>query len=114
MIIAKAFCQKVYPPYEKKYFLRDEIDEIIFFNTYKKIVSKKERNFQINLDESLWLYCGYLINEIRSGISLDIIRKEISKVLSVNQTMIGVDEFLKNVRFEIYINSQKYTIILET
>jgi hypothetical protein len=44
MILIKAQCIGSKPPIIKKYFLYDDIDEIIFFNTLNKINTIKKKN----------------------------------------------------------------------
>jgi len=43
MILIKVQCIGINPPIIKTYFLRDSIDEIIFFNTLNKINTKLKR-----------------------------------------------------------------------
>jgi urease gamma subunit len=105
MILIKAQCTGIKPSIIKTYFLQDDIDEVIFFNTFNKINTKLERKIPINLDESVWFYCGYLINQIRNGISIDQIKKDIIYTLSADKLMIGVKEFLTEIYFEIMIGT---------
>ena len=113
MILIKAQSIGINPPIIKTYFLQDNIDEIIFFNTLNKINTKLKRNLPINLDEAIWLYSGYLIEQIKKDISLDKIQNEIIHILNAHQVMIGVKEFLKVINFEITIERYKSNIIIK-
>jgi urease gamma subunit len=83
--------------------LRDEIDETIFFNTFKIIETKIIRQLRINLNESMWFYCGCVLNQLRLGTAVDEIRINLSKILSEEMVMIGVVELMKKIEIEIKI-----------
>lgn len=84
-------------------FLRDEIDETIFFNTFKIIETKIKKQLRINLNESMWFYCGCVLNQLRLGTSIDEIRINLSKILSEEMVMMGVGELMKKIEIEIKI-----------
>jgi len=83
--------------------LRDEIDETIFFNTFKIIETKIKKQLRINLNESMWFYCGCVLNQLRLGTSIDEIRINLSKILSEEMVMMGVGELMKKIEIEIKI-----------
>jgi urease gamma subunit len=89
------------PPTQKYFFFADDIDETIFYNTFEKIKSKVDSGLKINLDESIWLYCGYIIREIRRDNNLNKIKDKLSKLLSPDKVMIGVTDIMKKNTFEI-------------
>ena len=113
MIRIKVSCIGIMPPTQKYFFLADNIDEIIFYNTYEKIKTKVNRGLRINLDESIWLYCGYTIKEIRLGKDLSQIKEKISKLLSHDGVMIGVPEIMKKNNFEITIGKKQFHFDIE-
>jgi urease gamma subunit len=113
MILIKVQCIGINPPIIKTYFLRDSIDEIIFFNTLNKINTKLKRKLPINLDEARWFYSGYLFNLIKKDIPLDKIKKDNGHILNDDQLMIGVKEFLKEINFEIMIETFKTILRLK-
>ena len=84
-------------------FLRDEIDETIFFNTFKIIETKIKRQLRINLNESMWFYCGCVLNQLHLGTAIDEIGTNLSKILSEEMVMIGVAELMKKIEIEIKI-----------
>ncbi len=84
-------------------FLRDKIDETIFFNTFKIIETKIKRQLRINLNESMWFYCGCVLNQLHLGTAIDEIRTNLSKILSEEMVMIGVVELMKKIEIEIKI-----------
>jgi urease gamma subunit len=83
--------------------LRDEIDETIFFNTLKVIETKIKRRLKINLNESIWFFCGFVINQLHLGNTIDEIKINLSKILSEEMVMIGVGESMKKIEIEIKI-----------
>ena len=113
MIRIKVSCIGIMPPTQKYFFLADNIDEIIFYNTYEKIKTKVNRGLRINLDETIWLYCGYIIREIRLGNNLSQIKEKISKLLSHDGVMIGVPEIMKKNNFEITIEKKQFHFDIE-
>ncbi len=113
MIRIKVSCIGIMPPTQKYFFLADNIDEIIFYNTYEKIRTKVNHGLRINLDESIWLYCGYIIKEIRLGKNLSQIKEKISKLLSHDGVMIGVPEIMKKNTFEITIGKKQFHFDIE-
>lgn len=113
MIRIKVSCIGIMPPTQKYFFLADNIDEIIFYNTYEKIRTKVNNGLRINLDESIWLYCGYIIKEIRFGKNLSQIKEKISKLLSYDGVMIGVPEIMKKNTFEITIEKKQFHFDIE-
>lgn len=113
MIRIKVSCIGIMPPTQKYFFLTDVIDEIIFYNTYEKIKSKVNRGLRINLDESIWLYCGFIIKEIRQGNNLHQIKEKISKLLSYDSVMIGVTEIMKKNTFQITIEKKQFHLDIE-
>ena|SRR5215212_9893300 len=84
-------------------FLRDEIDETIFFNTFKIIETKIKKQLRINLNESMWFYCGCVLNQLRLGTSIDEIMINLSKILSEEMVMMGVGELMKKIEIEVKI-----------
>ena len=113
MIKIKVSCIGIMPPTQKYFFLADNMDEIIFYNTYEKIKTKVNRGLRINLDESIWLYCGYIIKEIRLGKGLSRIKEMTSKLLSHDGVMIGVPEIMKKNNFEITIEKKQFHFDIE-
>jgi len=85
--------------------LRDEIDETIFFNTFKVVEAKIKRQLRINLNESMWFYCGCILNQLFLGTDIDEIRTNLSRILSEEMVMIGVVEFMKKIEIEIRIGT---------
>ena len=84
-------------------FLRDEIDETIFFNTLRIVETKIKRQLRINLNESIWFFCGCVLNQLHLGTAIDEIRTNLSKILSEEMVMIGVVELMKKIEIEIKI-----------
>ena len=103
MLLIKVHCFSLHQTIHHNIFLRDDIDETIFFNTFKIIETKIKRQLRINLNESMWFYCGYVLNQLHVGTAMDEIRTNLSKILNEEMVMIGVVELMKKIEIEIKI-----------
>ena len=56
---------------------------------------------RINVNESLYIYLNYIINQLRLHKKKSEIITNVSKLLTSNQVMIGVPESLRKVNFNI-------------
>jgi urease gamma subunit len=89
------------PPFIRLFEYPDKSDESIFFDAIKMINEKLARNLKINVNECLMIYCAYVIEQLHTGNSIKSIEENATKVLSVNQVMIGVPETLKKISFGV-------------
>ena len=102
------------PPFTRIFEHGDKTDEQIFFNSVDMVKEKLVRNLKINTNEALLVYCAYIVNELRSGKSKNTIEKNVSKILSTHNVMIGVPETLRKITFETTIDDlPKQVIIFE-
>ncbi len=93
---------------------KDKSDDLIFYSTVEIIKQKLARNLKINVNESLIMYCAYVVNELRTHKSTNSIEKNASKILSTDKVMIGVPETLRKITFEAIVdNMPKKQIILD-
>jgi urease gamma subunit len=105
MLLIRIRCFSSYQIIHQNIFLRDEIDETIFLNTFRIIETKIKRQLRINLNESMWFYCGSILNQLFLGTDTDEIRTNLSKILSKEMVMIGVVEFMEKIEIEINIGT---------
>jgi urease subunit gamma len=56
---------------------------------------------RININEALYIYLNYIINQLRLHKKKSEIITNVSKLLTSNQVMIGVPESLRKVNFNI-------------
>lgn len=103
MLLIRVQCFSPHQIIHHNIFLRDEIDETIFFNTFKIVETKIKRQLRINLNESMWFYCGCVLNQLHLGVTIDQIRTNLSKILSEEMVMIGVVELMKKIEIEVKI-----------
>lgn len=101
MLLIRVQCFSSHETIHHNIFLRDEIDETIFFNTLKVVETKIKRQLRINLNESIWFFCGHVINQLHLGLGIDQIRTNLSKILNEEMVMIGVGELMKKIEIEI-------------
>jgi hypothetical protein len=98
----------------QNFFLGDEIDEIIFLNTFRKIERKVQNEVRINLNEVIWYYCGYIISELTARNENLAIKNNLSNLVRKDMVMIGVSEFLKKIEIGIQRdNSKSYNFSVE-
>ena len=102
------------PPLIRVFEYKDKSDDLIFYSTVEIIKQKIARNLKINANESLIMYCAYVVSELRAHKSINSIEKNASKILSTDKVMIGVPETLRKIRFEAMIdNMPKKQITLD-
>jgi urease subunit gamma len=92
------------PPLVKIFQYQDREEEYIFFNTVASIKKKIGMRLKINTNETLAIYCAYLIEQIRSYVSLDQIEKAAQSILSSDQVLIGVPETLREMSFDAIVD----------
>jgi urease gamma subunit len=99
----------------KNFFLADEIDEIIFLNTFRIIERKVQNGVRINLNEVIWYYCGYIISRLSSGQENSELQNNLSNLIRKEMVMIGVSEFVKKLEINIQLGySKSYNFTLQT
>ena len=102
------------PPLIRVFEYKDKSDDLIFYSTVEIIKQKIARNLKINANESLIMYCAYIVSELRAHKSINTIEKNASKILSTDKVMIGVPETLRKIRLEAMIdNMPKKQITLD-
>lgn len=62
---------------------------------------------RININEALYIYLNYIINQLRMHKKKSEIITNVSKLLAPNQVMIGVPESFRKVNFNINIESKQ-------
>lgn len=92
------------PPFVKLIQYPDKEEESIFFNTVASIKKKIGRGLKINANETLAIFCAYVIEQIRDNKSLDQIENAAQDILSSDQVMIGVPETLREMSFNVIID----------
>ena len=100
------------PPFTRIFEHGDKTDEQIFFNSVYVVKEKLARSLKINTNEALLVYCAYIVNELRSGKSKNTIEKNVSKILSTHNVMIGVPETLRKITFEATIDDLPKEVII--
>lgn len=100
------------PPFTRIFEHGDKTDEQIFFNSVDMVKEKLVRNLRINTNEALLVYCAYIVNELRSRKSKNTIEKNVSKILSTHNVMIGVPETLRKIAFEATIDDLPKEVII--
>lgn len=93
------------PPFTRVFEYRDKFDEQIFFDSLEKIKDKLAKNLRINTNESLALYCGYVVDQLRARISIECIENNAARILLSDKVMIGVPETLRRISFEVILDN---------
>jgi urease gamma subunit len=92
-------------PFTRIYQFYNKTDYIILSNSIKTINNKLSRKMKININETLYIYLKYLIDQLRSHKKRNEIIKNASKLLTPDQVMIGVPESLRKINFNIKLRS---------
>lgn len=82
----------------------DKEEESIFFNSVASIKKKIGRGLKINANETLAIFCFYVIEQIRGHKSQDEIEKAARRIISSDQVLIGVPETLREMSFDIIVD----------
>lgn len=84
-------------PFTRTFFYPGKTDEQIFYNSVEMIKEKINRNLKINVNESLIIYCAYVVLELRKNKSIKTIERNSKEILSSENVMIGVPETLRDI-----------------
>ena len=101
------------PPITKQ-FQYDNHSEEIFLAGVEMTKKRLANNLKINLNETLLVYCAYIVSELRSGKTVSTIQKNVHRILSPDKVMIGVPESIQRIVFDVNIdNKLKETVKFE-
>ena len=92
-------------PFTRIYQFYNKTDYIILSNSIKTINKKLSRKMKININETLYIYLNYIIDQLRLHKKRNEIIKNASKLLTPDQVMIGVPESLRKINFNIRLES---------
>ena len=92
------------PPFVRIFQYPDKEEESIFFNSVASIKKKIERGLKINANETLSIFCAYVIEQMRKHKSQDEIENAAKGIISSDQALIGVPETLREMRFDVIID----------
>jgi urease gamma subunit len=88
-------------PFTLIFEYQDKSDEKVFYESTSIINEKLTKRLKINTNESLMLYCSYVVDQIRDGRSIENIEKNAAGILSPDMVMIGVPETLRTITFDV-------------
>ena len=92
------------PPFVRVFQYPDKEEESIFFNTVASIKEKIGRGLKINANETLAIFCAYVIEQIRDRRSQDEIENAADGIVSSDQVLIGVPETLREMSFDVIVD----------
>ena len=93
------------PPITKQ-FQYDNHSEEIFLAGVEMTKKRLANNLKINLNETLLVYCAYIVSELRSGKTVSTIQKNVHRILSPDKVMIGVPESIQRIVFDVNIDNK--------
>ena len=97
-----------------KIFQDDSRSEKVFLSSVQLIKERLARNLRININETLLVYCNYVVSELRHEKPIDTIKNEAKEILSASNVMIGVPESIRKLSFEVSLDDKpKVTITLD-
>jgi urease subunit gamma len=91
-------------PFAQTFLYADKSDEQVFSNSLRMIKEKLDKNLRVNINESLTIYCAYIVKELRAHKPVRVIEKNAQKILPADKVMIGVPETLRKITFEAKID----------
>ena len=94
-------------PFTRIYQFSNKSDYIILSNSMKSIDNKLSRRLKININETLYVYLKYVIDQLRRHKKRNEIIKSASKLLKPDQVMIGVPESLRKIKFNIKLEREQ-------
>jgi urease gamma subunit len=101
------------PPITKQ-FQYDNHSEEVFLAGVEMTKKRLANNLKINLNETLLVYCAYIVSELRSGKTVSTIQKNVHRILSPDKVMIGVPGSIQRIVFDVNIDNKfKETIKFE-
>lgn len=99
-------------PFTRTYQYSSKADEKIFANSVAMIKNRLERNLKININEAITVYSEFIVSELREGKSIEQIQKNVSRLLSPEQVMIGVPETLRTMSFEVTLDDAPTQLVV--
>src|SRR5919107_2887057 len=101
-------------PFIHIFFYANKSDEELFYNSLNIVKEKLDKNLKININESLVIYCAYVIGKLRTNEAINIIQRNAQKILAPDKVMIGVPESLRKIVLEVKIDKlPKRRVILK-
>jgi urease gamma subunit len=101
-------------PYTVNYHYPRKPDEEVFFQAVKMIDERLCKGLRININETITIFASYIVAGLRDGKTGKEIAKDITKILTPGQVLIGVPESLREVIFVALVDHIKETIIVRT
>ena len=98
------------PPFTK-IFEYDSDSEKIFFSGVEVIKNRLSQNLRININETLMVYAGLIVSEIRLGKSTTEIEEMANSFLPTEKVMVGVPESMRKIIFEAKIDEKQKQVI---
>lgn len=92
------------PPFVRVFQYPEEEEELIFFNSVASIKKKIGRGLKINANETLAIFCAYVIEQTREHKSQDEIENAAHGIISSDQVLIGVPETLREMSFDVIVD----------
>lgn len=92
------------PPFVRIFQYPDKEEESIFFNSVAAIKKKIEMSLKINANETLVIFCAYVVEQMRDHKSQQEIENAAQGIISNDQVLIGVPETLREMSFDVIVD----------
>ncbi|MGB7635472.1 MAG: urease subunit gamma [Nitrososphaeraceae archaeon] len=93
------------PPFVRIFQYPDKEEESIFFNSVAAIKKKIEMSLKINANETLAIFCAYVVEQMRIYKSQQEIENAARDIISNDQVLIGVPETLREMSFDVAVDN---------
>jgi urease gamma subunit len=102
------------PPFTRILHFGEPEDAIIIANCVEAVKKKLGKNLKINVNESLIVYCYYVVSELQAGKKVEEIIANASTIILPDKVMIGVAETLKKIVIDVLIDGLlKQQVVLD-
>jgi urease gamma subunit len=98
-------------PHIQVFEYSDESYRRIFVPSVNMIKEKLVMGLRINFNESLALFCNYVISQLRAQYDIELIEEGARKILSPQNVMVGVPESLRCIVFQAKLDEASQYVI---
>lgn len=90
---------------------QDKSDELVFYESVKMINERIGKKLKININETVSVFVGYIVTELRNGKTKGAVESGLKKLLSADDVLIGVAESLRYVSFSVTLDGLPKSVI---
>jgi urease gamma subunit len=101
------------PSFTKIFQYTDATDELILQHSVQAAKDKLGKGLKLNVNEALLLYAYLAATQLRAGKRVSEIEENAKSLLSPAQSMVGVPETLRTIRFDAVVDGRREWLTLK-